>query len=298
MTETVVGVVGLGIMGSAISANLLDAGIAVVGYDVVADKLDALSARGGRAAASARDAAEQAPIVLLSLPSVAALDATIGAADGLIASRRQGLIVIETSTLPIADKQRGHDALGEAGMILLDCPLSGTGARAASRDVAVYGSGDKAAFEACVPVFDGFARAHYYLGGFASGSRMKFVANLLVAIHNVAAAEALVLGMKAGLDAETIYRVIADGAGSSRMFEVRGPMMVAGDYDDATMKIEVWQKDMAIIADFAKDLDCPTPMFSASARWYAEAMAQGRATQDTAAVCAVLEAAAGFKRRT
>ena len=298
MTDTVVGVVGLGIMGSAISANLLDAGIAVVGYDVVAEKLDALSARGGRAASSARDVAEQAPIVLLSLPSVAALDATIGAEDGLIASRRRGLIVIETSTLPIADKQRGHDALGEAGMILLDCPLSGTGAQAASRDVAVYGSGDKAAYEACVPVFEGFARAHYYLGGFASGSRMKFVANLLVAIHNVAAAEAFVLGMKAGLDAETIYRVIADGAGSSRMFEVRGPMMVAGDYDDATMKLEVWQKDMRIIGDFAKALDCPTPMFAASARWYAEAMAQGRATQDTAAVCAVLEDLAGLKRRT
>ncbi len=298
MTETVVGVVGLGIMGSAISANLLDAGIAVVGYDVVTDRLDALSARGGRAAASAREVAERAPIVLLSLPSVAALDATIGAADGLIASARRGLIAIEASTLPIADKQRGHDALGDAGMILLDCPLSGTGAQAASRDVAVYGSGDKAAYETCVPIFDGFARAHYYLGGFASGSRMKFVANLLVAIHNVAAAEALVLGMKAGLDAETIYRVIADGAGSSRMFEVRGPMMVAGEYDDATMKIEVWQKDMAIIADFAKDLDCPTPMFSASARWYAEAMAQGRATQDTAAVCAVLEDLAGLERRT
>ena len=298
MTETVVGIVGLGIMGSAISANLLDAGIAVVGYDIVADKLDALSARGGRAAASARDVAERAPIVLLSLPSVAALDATIAGADSLIASRRQGLIAIETSTLPIADKQRGHDALGEAGMILLDCPLSGTGAQAASKDVAVYGSGDKAAYEACVPVFDGFARAHYYLGEFASGSRMKFVANLLVAIHNVAAAEAFVLGMKAGLDAETIYRVIADGAGSSRMFEVRGPMMVAGDYDDATMKVEVWQKDMRIIADFAKALDCPTPMFSASARWYAEAMAQGRAAQDTAAVCAVLEDLAGLKRRT
>ena len=147
-----------------------------------------------------------------------------------------------------------------------------------------------------MPVLDGFARAHCCLGEFASGSRRKFVANLLVAIHNVAAAEAFVLGMKAGLDAETIYRVIADGAGSSRMFEVRGPMMVAGDYDDATMKVEVWQKDMAIIADFAKALDCPTPMFSASARWYDEAMAQGRAAQDTAAVCAVLEAAAGLKR--
>ncbi len=298
MAETVVGVVGLGIMGSAISANLVDAGMAVVGYDVVPDRADALSGKGGRAASSARDVAEQAPIVLSSLPSVAALDAVIGGDDGLIASRREGLIVIETSTLPIEDKRRGHDALERAGMILLDCPLSGTGAQAAAKDLAVYGSGDKAAYEACVPVFDGFARAHHYLGEFANGSRMKIVANLLVAIHNLAAAEAFVLGLKAGLDAETIYRVVADGAGASRMFELRGPMMVKGDYGDATMRLEVWRKDMKIIADFADALECPTPLFSAAAPWYARAMAEGRADQDTAAVCAVLEELAGVKRKT
>jgi L-threonate 2-dehydrogenase len=296
MTANAVGVVGLGIMGSAISANLLDAGMEVVGYDIVPDRIDALANKGGRGATSARDVAEGAPIVLTSIPSVAAFDAVVGADDGLIASARDGLIVIETSTLPIEDKQRGHDALAQAGMILLDCPLSGTGAQAVTKDLAVYGSGDKAAYEACVPVFEGFARAHYYLGPFAAGSRMKFVANLLVAIHNVAAAEAFVLGMKAGLDAGTIYRVIADGAGSSRMFEVRGPMMVAGTYDDATMKMEIWQKDMKIIGDFAKALGSPTPLFSASAECYAAGMAQGRAAQDTAAVCAVLEEMAGVKR--
>jgi 3-hydroxyisobutyrate dehydrogenase-like beta-hydroxyacid dehydrogenase len=296
MTANVVGVVGLGIMGSAISANLIDAGIEVVGYDVVPDRIDALHRKGGHAASSARDVAERVPIVLSSIPSVTAFDEMIGGDDGLIASGREGLIVIETSTQPIEDKQRGHDALAGAGMILLDCPLSGTGAQAATRDVAIYGSGDKAAYEACVPVFDGFARAHYYLGDFAAGSRMKFVANLLVAIHNVAAAEAFVLGMKAGLDADTIYRVIADGAGSSRMFEVRGLMMVASDYEDATMKMEIWQKDMKIIGDFAKALGCPTPLFSASADCYAAGMSQGRAAQDTASVCAVLEEIGGIER--
>ncbi len=296
MTQAVVGVVGLGIMGSAISANLLAAGFEVVGYDVVAEKCDALAAKGGRAASSPRDVAEQAPTVLLSLPSVAALDAVIVGEDGLIASRREGLIAIEASTLPIEDKQRGHDALAEASMTLLDCPLSGTGAQAVVKDLAVYGSGDQAAYDVCAPIFDGFARAHYYLGDFANGSRMKFIANLLVAIHNVAAAEAFVLGAKAGLDAELLYRVIADGAGSSRMFEVRGPMMVAGDYGDATMKIDVWQKDLTIIGDFAKALKCPTPLFSASAQWYNAAIAQGLAKQDTAAVHAVLENLAKVKR--
>jgi 3-hydroxyisobutyrate dehydrogenase-like beta-hydroxyacid dehydrogenase len=125
---------------------------------------------------------------------------------------------------------------------------------------------------------------------------MKYVANLLVAIHNVAAAEAFVLGMKAGLDPATVLKVIGDGAGSSRMFQVRGPQMVAGDYSEATMKVEVWQKDMKIIGEYATRLGVPTPLFNASAAVYSAAMAQGYGKLDTGAVCAVLELSAGLRR--
>ena len=135
------------------------------------------------------------------------------------------------------------------------------------------------------------------MGTFGAGSKMKFIANLLVAIHNVSAAEALVLAMKAGLDPELAYRVVGDGAGSSRMFQVRGPMMVRGDYRDATMKVDVWQKDRAIIADFARALGFPTPLFLASAPIYTAALAAGHGSEDTASVCAVLEQMAGVKRR-
>jgi len=127
---------------------------------------------------------------------------------------------------------------------------------------------------------------------------MKFIANLLVAIHNVSAAEALVLAMKAGLDPELAYRVVGDGAGSSRMFQVRGPMMVRDDYSDATMKVEVWQKDMHIIAEYATRLGCPTPLFAATAPLYTAAIAEGFAKEDTGSVCAVLGAMAGLERRT
>ena len=140
-----------------------------------------------------------------------------------------------------------------------------------------------------MPVFQGFARSTYYLGEFGNGSKMKYVANLLVAIHNVSTAEAFVLGMKAGLDPETIYKVIGDGAGTSRMFEVRGPLMVKGEYEPATMKVDIWQKDMKIIGEFATKLGVPTPLFAASALLYTAAMAQGRGKQDTASVCAILE---------
>jgi len=230
--------------------------------------------------------ASKAPIVITSLPSAEALHE--------VSKELKGAIVVETSTLPIEDKLKARDVVGKT---LLDCPLSGTGAQARTKDLVVYASGDQKVFKSVRKVLDGFSRAHYYLGEFGNGSKMKFVANLLVAIHNVSAAEAFVLGMKAGLDPETIYRVAGDGAGTSRMFQVRGPQMVVGRYDDATMKNEVWQKDMKIIGEFATRLGVPTPLFNASAAIYTAAMAQGFAKQDTASVCAVLEAMANASRR-
>ncbi len=295
--STTVGVIGLGIMGSAMSGNLLKAGFRVVGYDIDASRRDQLKAKGGEAVETPADVVTGADIIILSLPSVAAFEEVVSGENGLVSAANKDLIVIETGTLPIDVKERGRDALSETGAVMLDCPLSGTGAQAVTKDLAVYASGEETAYQSCMEVFEGFARAHYHVGPFGNGSKMKFVANHLVAIHNVAAAEAMVLGMKAGLDAELIYKVISDGAGSSRMFEVRGPMMVKDNYSDATMKVEVWQKDMSIIGDFAVSLDCPAPLFAASGQIYNAAMAQGHARDDTAAVCAVMQEMARFDRK-
>jgi 3-hydroxyisobutyrate dehydrogenase-like beta-hydroxyacid dehydrogenase len=137
----------------------------------------------------------------------------------------------------------------------------------------------------------------YDVGAFGNGSKMKYVANLLVAINNVASAEAMVLGMKAGLDPSVIFEMISNGAGNSRVFELRAPMMVKNDYSDVTMKCSVWQKDMDVIGAFAKRMRVPTPLFSATLPVYAAALKSGHAEDDTAAVCAVLEAKAKVKRR-
>ena len=290
-----VGLLGLGIMGSAMTPNLLAAGFQVVGFDVDADRLAAFAEAGGTRASSPREVALAADIVISVLPSVRALDDVVSGPDGLLAAGRPGLILVESSTLPLQDKERVRDAAAPA-LTVLDCPLSGTGAQAAVKDLLVYASGDPAAIRRCVPVFQGFARAHHDLGEFGNGSKMKFVANLLVSIHNVAAAEAFVLGMKAGLDPADIYRVVGDGAGGSRMFTVRGPQMIEDVYEPATMKVEIWQKDMKIISEFANSLDCPTPLLNACAPVYTAAMAQGRGEQDTAAVCAVLAELARLQR--
>ncbi len=294
MKQQTVGMIGLGIMGSAMSANLMRAGFRVTGFDVVPRRRAEHARAGGVAARSPREVARRTEIVITSLPSAYAL-AEVAAELG--ASAKRGTIVIETSTLPIPVKEAARNVLAKRGVILLDCPLSGTGAQARVKDLLIYVSGDRAAYRKIIPVLQGFTSANYYVGPFGAGSKMKFVANLLVAIHNVAAAEAMVLGMKAGLDPALILKVVAGGAGGSRMFQVRGPMMVKGDYSKATMKNEVWQKDMTIIGDFARELDCPTPLFAASAPIYNAAMAMGLGKEDTGAVCAVLEKLAGNPRK-
>ena len=287
-----VGIIGLGIMGSAMAASLIGAGFPVLGYDVLAKRRGVLAKAGGRAARSVREIAK-APIIITSLPSSEALhDVAAELAD----AQHRDQIVIETSTLPIATKEQARKRLAARDIALLDCPLSGTGAQARVKDLAVYASGSRGAYRRCVPVFEAFARTHYFLGPFGAGSKMKFVANLLVAIHNVSTAEALVLGMKAGLDPATMVKVLGDGAGASRMLQIRGPMMARNDYSDAAMKVAVWQKDMRIIAEFARELDCPTPLFAATSALYNAAMAQGFAESDTASVCAVLERWATIRR--
>jgi 3-hydroxyisobutyrate dehydrogenase-like beta-hydroxyacid dehydrogenase len=286
-----IAVVGLGIMGGAIARNLIAAGFTVGGFDVDNGRAEAAAATGVVVKHSVGEAARDADLVLTSLPSVEALEAT---ADALAVEPRPGLILAEISTFPIAAKERARDRLAAAGITTLDCPLSGTGAQAQTRDLALYGSGDEAAFDRCRDAFAGFARASHYLGAFGNGSRMKFVANLLVAVHNVAAAEAIVLGAKAGLDPERILEVIASGAGSSRIFELRGPMMARGVYTPPTATMHVLQKDSGIIAEFARALGVDTPMLAAAAPLYDEAEAQGYAEQDVAAVHAVLARRAGL----
>ena len=292
MENKIIGVIGLGIMGGAIANNLIAAEFEVLGHDIQLDLLDAHEKNGGRPVSSILDLSP-CDVIITSLPSINAFHAVM---DALAGSSSKRLVVIDTSTLPIEEKIKGQDKLEKAGKILLDCPLSGTGAQALTKDLVVLGSGDEIMFGRCASVFDGFARTHRYLGEFGNGSKMKFLANHLVNIHNVATAEAMVLGMKAGLNPKLIYDTIKDGAGSSRIFELRAPMMIAGDYDDATMKIDVWQKDLDVIGAFAETLDCPVPLFDAAVRPYRAAMDQGYAKKVTAAVCAVLEKVAGLKR--
>jgi 3-hydroxyisobutyrate dehydrogenase-like beta-hydroxyacid dehydrogenase len=289
-----IGIVGMGIMGGAFASKLVAAGYRVTGYDRNKKAIAAAKRAGVETVENAAIVAEAAPVILISLPRPDALHATV---RDILRADTDHRVIVEMSTFKIADKERAEKALRRAGHTMIDCPVSGTGAQAKAGDLVFYASGDAGAIRRVTPLLEAFGRHTYNVGKFGNGSRMKFVANLLVAINNVASAEAMVMGMKSGLPPQAIYDLIRGGAGNSRIFELRAPMMVKGRYDDVTMKIDIWQKDMDVIADFAKTLKVKTPLFSATEAIYQKAMRSGLGEQDTAAVCAVLEKMARYRRR-
>ena len=291
--KDIVGIVGLGIMGGAFAQNLIAAGWQVIGYDIAPARRRAMAKLGVDIAENTEDVARRARTVITSLPKPAALLETAAAIAKAGLPRR---VIVEMSTFALDDKAKAEAVLRKAGHVMLDCPVSGTGAQAVSKDLVVYASGASREIRKLRGLFCGFTRAIHDVGAFGNGSRMKYVANLLVAIHNVASAEAMVLGMKAGLPPQLIFDLIKTGAGNSRIFELRAPMMVRNSYGNPTMKISVWQKDMDVIGSYARKIAVPTPMFDASKAIYAKALRSGHSAEDTAVVCAVLEKMAGVKR--
>jgi 3-hydroxyisobutyrate dehydrogenase-like beta-hydroxyacid dehydrogenase len=264
-TKGTVGVIGLGIMGGSFAKNLVAAGWRVIGYDISAAARREAQRAGVELANSAAEVAAAAPIILTSLPKPQALMDT---ARKIAAAKLKGKIIAEMSTFTISDKEKAERVLRKAGHTVIDCPVSGTGSQAKNRDLVFYASGNSKAIARLRPVLMGFGRHTFDVGEFGNGSRMKYVANLITA-----------------------------GAGNSRVFELRAPMMAKGRYDDVTMKISVWDKDMHVIGDYARKIRVPTPIFNATKGIYLKAMKSGFGNSDTAAVCAVLEKMAKVKRR-
>jgi 3-hydroxyisobutyrate dehydrogenase-like beta-hydroxyacid dehydrogenase len=274
-------------MGMAYARNLLAAGHQVTGFDVVPDLVDSLSDLGGHPASSNADVAGSSDVVLVALPDASALHQAVSGSDSLSEAAHPGLVVVEMSTLALEDKTRARDALSSAGASMLDAPVSGTGIQADAAEIVVYASGELAAIERARPVLDVIAKATYELGEFGNGSKMKYVANLLVSVHNLATAEAFVLGTKAGLDPRQILEVISAGVGSSRIFEIRGPMIIDDDYPPAA-RLRMFLKDIDVIGEFGRSLHVPTPLLDACLPWYEEAVELGLGDLDAAALARLL----------
>ena len=291
--------IGLGIMGGAMAEALLAAGYEVLGHDPAPAAARRLERAGGQALESSFAVAKGARVLITSLPSSAALEAAVGEIRRTKRAGGARGIVVEMSTLPIADKRRARGALGRAGWTLLDCPISGTAARLKDRDWMIFASGARRACARVRPLLRVFTDRIPYVGDFGSGMRMKLVANHLVAILNVASGEAITLARRLGLDARQVWALFASNpAVGNGVLRLRGRFMVERRYRPATMKVEVWQKDMRIIGEAARSAGAATPLFDACGPIYDAAMAQGFGSADTASVCEVLARRRRRERRS
>ena len=292
-----IGVIGLGIMGGMMAEALCAAGYKVVGYDPLPAARARLKEAGGSALASVTAVAATADVVITSLAKAPVLEDVVAKICAASRTSKQApLVVIETSTLTLDDKHRAQKALARAGAQTLDCPISGTAVRMKEGAWTIFASGPQAAFKRVKPLLNVFTQNVQFVGAYGNGTKMKFIANHLVAIYNVAVGESMTFARKMKLDPQQVWDLFSSSPVlGNGVFKLRGKLMVEQNYLPATMKVEVWQKDMQVIGDMAKSVDCPLPLFTTCAPIYTTAMAQGLSQQDTASVCEVLGWMAGLK---
>jgi 3-hydroxyisobutyrate dehydrogenase-like beta-hydroxyacid dehydrogenase len=284
-------------MGSLMAQALVQAGHVVAGYDPSAAARTRLRRCGGRVMASNAAVAQHAEVLISSLPSVSALHSVIAELQQAGAPQARQLL-IETSTLPLDDKLRAAAALRRQGRQMVDAPISGTATPTPQAVWIIYLSGATAACREAAAVASAFTLQAPRVGPLGAGTKMKLAANHLVAIYNVAYAEMVTLCRRMGLDPAIALQHMGHspyiGTGAMRL---RVPMMITRQYEPASMKIALWQKDMQVIGDMARHLHCPTPLLDTCSSLYTAAMALGLGEADTAATAEVLAGMAGLPRK-
>jgi 3-hydroxyisobutyrate dehydrogenase len=283
-----IGFVGVGKIGMPISENLIKSGRRVVGYR--RSSLADFEKIGGIPARSAADVGAQADIVLSCLPSTEALDDAVHGPHGLIHSARPGQIVVELGSHPVPDKKRQIAPLKAKGAIFIDGEVSGTPGMVSARKGVVYLAGDAAACKKIENVIAGFADSCLYFGEFGAASRVKLVNNLLVAINIAATAEAMALGLKAGVDVPLMIKAIATGSGGSTQFGIRAPWMAERRFQPVQGSVPGLQHYFGMIDDFADSVGVATPLLDCVTPLYERFMAMGLGENDVAAMVDVLGA--------
>ncbi len=285
-----VGLVGLGLLGHAVASRLRAGGHAVVGYDVVPERVEALVALGGTAAASVAEVAQASEAVSTLLPSLRTVEEAILGPAGILAHGRPGQTVIQMSTISPALTERLARETADRGLAFLDAPISGTSAMVARGEGLFLVGGERAVFDRWRPVLETVLRS-VYVGAAGQAMVVKLAANLLVAVNTLAAAEALLMTERAGLDPEVVLEILTGGAASSRMLEVRGPLIIRRDFP-AQMKLELFMKDLHLIQEAAAAVGAPLPLTNVAERLYAAAQAAGHGAEDLSVVVTALEALA------
>ena len=288
-----IGVVGVGLLGSAVARRLLAGGFTVTGHDTRSDAVAALASKGLRAAASPAAAAAGADVIFTILPSLEIVEKVITDPGGLIDAAPPSATILQMSTISPDLTRRLARAAQARGLGFLDTPMSGTSSMVERGDCTIFVGGDRARADACRPVFDAVARRTVYVGPVGAACLAKLATNLLVGLNTVALAEALVLGAKGGLEPAALLEILRDSAAGSRMLDVRGPLMVQHDFA-AQMKLDLFMKDFALMLDEGRRLGAPLPLTSIAQQLCGATSAAGHGMEDLAAVLTTFETMAGL----
>ena len=279
---TTVGVIGLGKMGLPIAQNLMERGFNVVGYR--RSGTAELAALGGTGAQSAAEVASSSDVLLSILPDVAALREVILGRNGTLTKLRPGTVHVEMSTLDVPEKAALLDRVRSSGGDLLDCPISGTPAMVRPRAATTFVSGEEASVDAVREVLDAISGPWVYTGAFGTGARLKYVASLLVAVHTVATAEAMLLARRSGLDLELVQRTLDDSIASSAIWQRRGPLVRERRWTPAPGPIATLHEILDQIEDQTAAIGTTLPLFAVAKQLYDTALADGWGALDIAAV--------------
>lgn len=282
MNTTSIGIAGLGNVGAPLSVNLLRAGLAVAGYDV--KPCQAFVEAGGTPVDLVQ--LRQAGIVLLSLPSGRIAREVV---DALLAGPRATHTVIDLSSYALGEKRGQAQHLATHGIEMLDCEVSGLPAQVAERRAVIFKSGPAASVERLTPVFDAIAQQHFHVGDFGAATQLKLIANTMVCVHNLMAAEALNLGRRAGLDPALVAQVIAPSAAGSTTFTNKVPLMLSRDYSAGRGPFRHMFGYLARTQAMAAETGAATPLLAAAQAVYAQAEREGMHDLDIAGVLQVLE---------
>ena len=283
-----VGILGLGLLGHAVATRLRAGGYALVGYDIAPVCVDRFVALGGVAARSAADVMRQVDGVCTILPTLDSVEQVIVGAGGLVAAGRPGQTIIQISTIsPTLAGRLAHEVTAR-GLTFLECPISGTSGMVEQGHGNIFVGGDRAAYDRWRPVLETILPRSFHVGRAGQAMTLKLVANLLIALHSAAAAEALNLARKAGVDGDVALEVLTTSAATSRMLEVRGPLMLRGEFP-AQMKLDLFMKDLHLIQDSARQSGARLPLGDVAERLYAAVQAGGHGAEDLSVVIRGIE---------
>ena len=280
MTQAI-GIIGLGIMGGAIACHLRDHEIDVYGYDISSEACDSAKSNGIVVCQNIDQLLSKSNLVFSSLPSEQAFIRVIGI---FLEHAKSDHVLVDLSTLSLKSKMDAYQLFEYKNLKIMDCPISGTGEQAKKADLVLYVSGDEEIYHNISPYLSMFSRMHRFVGSFGYGTKLKLAANLLVAIHNAATAEAINFALESGIEEKIILELLGAGAAGSKVFDLRAPLMLQREYQPATMKLSNWKKDLDLIDQLGNDLGIDTPLFKATYDQYLKTIAAKSPDDDTAAI--------------